>query len=119
MEEEFKKELEQINNKLNDISIKAEENSKGIKKNADSLDEHVQKIDKNSYALEFIKDYKNGEERLYKLLKSLIKVLVFITILWACTIGYLVYVLNDVGTETKEIDIDNVDVIDQSNIENR
>lgn len=104
---------------LKQIKELAQNNARAIENNAKRIDDNFGKINNNSYALEILKDYKNGEERLYKIVRAIIKVLVFTILLWVFTIGYLVYVLNDTSTETKEIDIDNVDIIDKSNIENR
>ena len=43
--------------------------------------------------------------------------------MWFATIGYLVYILNDIGTETTTteelIDIDDVDNIENSHIHNK
>ena len=47
----------------------------------------------NSFALELIQDYKKQNKRQF------IVILVILT-MWFATIGYLVYLLNDIGVET-------------------
>ena len=43
---------------LNEIKKLAEENSKLIKKNSTSIKENFERINKNSFALEILRDYK-------------------------------------------------------------
>lgn len=70
----------------------------------------------NSFALELIQDYKKQNKRQF------IVILVILT-MWFATIGYLVYLLNDIGveetTETYTQEINDVDSIENSTINNR
>lgn len=70
----------------------------------------------NSFALELIQDYKKQNKRQF------IVILVILT-MWFATIGYLVYLLNDIGveetTETYTQEITDVDSIENSTINNR
>lgn len=46
-------------------------------------------------------------------------IIIIILVMWFLTIGYLVYVLNDIGTiETSSQQIEDVDTIENSNITN-
>lgn len=70
----------------------------------------------NSFALELIQDYKKQNKRQF------IVILVILT-MWFATIGYLVYLLNDIGVEetaeTYTQEITDVDSIENSTINNR
>lgn len=72
----------------------------------------------NSFALELIQDYKKQNKRQF------IVILVILT-MWFATIGYLVYLLNDIGveetttTETYTQEITDVESIENSTINNR
>ena len=65
--------------------------------------------------MSLLKDYKKQNKRQF------IVILVILG-MWFATIGYLVYILNDIGTETTTteelIDIDDVDNIENSHIHN-
>lgn len=65
-----------------------------------------------SFAMELIKDQKKQNKRMFVIILVILS-------MWFATIGYLVYVLNDIGyVETEEtIDIDNVDNIQDSDIQ--
>ena len=64
-----------------------------------------------SFAMELLQDYKKANKRLFI-------IIIIILIMWFCTIGYLIYILNDIGTiETKQ-EIEDVDKIENSNITN-
>lgn len=69
-----------------------------------------------SFAMELIKDQKKQNKRMFD--RMFVIILVILS-MWFATIGYLVYVLNDIGyVETEEtIDIDNVDNIQDSDIQ--
>ena len=65
-----------------------------------------------SLALEMLSDYKKANKRQFILI-------LVILVMWALTIGYLVYTLNDIGTvETTSQKITDVKSIDNSNIAN-
>lgn len=69
-------------------------------------------MNENSFARELLADMKKTNKRLF--------------IIWLCTffglllsIGYIVYLLNDISTiETTEQIIEDVEIIENSNIEN-
>jgi hypothetical protein len=69
----------------------------------------------NSFAMEILDDYKKANKRMY------IIILVILG-MWLLTIGYLIYVLNDIGTEeiteTNTQEITDVDTIGNTNIMN-
>lgn len=80
------------------------------------MKKEVQEMQEESLAMSLLKDYKKQNKRQY------IIILVILG-MWFATIGYLVYILNDIGTETTTteelIDIDDVDNIENSHIHNK
>lgn len=63
-------------------------------------------------ALELLADYKKVNKRQFV-------IIIVILIMWFLTIGYLVYVLNDIGTiETSTQEITDVESFDNTNIAN-
>lgn len=63
-------------------------------------------------ALELLSDYKKANKRQFI-------IIIVILIMWFLTIGYLVYVLNDIGTvETSTQEITDVESFDNTNIVN-
>lgn len=79
-----------------------------------SLKEDVEKlndkVEQTSFAYELLSDYKKVNKRQFVIILVILG-------LWFATIGYLVYVLNDVGTiEESSIEIDDVQQIDNSHI---
>ena len=75
---------------LEEIGKIAIENKQLINENKKLINDNFQKIQNNSYALEFIKDYKADSKRWFT-------ILIVVLCMWFITIGYLVYVLNDTG----------------------
>lgn len=70
------------------------------------IKKELNEIKEESFAMELLRDYKKANKRQF------IIILVILT-MWFATIGYLVYVLNDIGvieeTTTQEVtDIDTV-----------
>lgn len=102
---------------IEELARQVEENAKRldthleeIKKNGTNISNNHKKIQQNSYALDILKDYKAGSKRMFIALMTVL-------FMWFATIGYLVYVLNDIGTvEESTIDIDGVETIDNSHI---
>lgn len=80
------------------------------------MKKEVEEMQEESLAMSLLKDYKKQNKRQY------IIILVILG-MWFATIGYLVYILNDIGTETTTteelIDIDDVDNIENSHIHNK
>lgn len=70
-----------------------------IKEDVEKLNE---KVEQTSFAYELLSDYKKQNKRLFV-------VILVILSMWFATIGYLVYVLNDIGVieETTEVTQDN------------
>lgn len=70
-----------------------------------SLREDVEKIEdkveKTSVAMEMLKFSKEQNNQLEANNKRMFKVLIVVLVFWFLTIGYLVYVLNDMGTTTE------------------
>lgn len=75
------------------------------------IKKEVQEVQEHSFAMELLKDQKKQNKRQFI-------IILVILCMWLATIGYLVYVLNDVGTskETQVLDIDDVEKIDNSHI---
>lgn len=103
-----------IEKKLEEIEKQLEKNTNKIIDNANNIDKNKGKIKQNSYALDILKDYKNGSKRLFI-------ILIIVLIMWFATIGYLIYVLNDIGTIEEETtqEISDIQTIENSNIINK
>lgn len=69
----------------------------------------MKELENKSFAKELLDDYKKANKRLF------IIILVILP-MWFATIGYLVYILNDIGKSTDTIDIQDVESIDNSHI---
>lgn len=69
----------------------------------------------NSFAMEILEDYKKANKRMFVIILTILA-------MWLATIGYLVYLLNDIGveeiTETTTQEISDIDNIDGANIIN-
>lgn len=116
--EDLKKNVKLLEKDMKKLETKLDDNVTLIINNMNKLHKHEEKINNNSlkikengYALEILKDYKFGNKRLFI---SLIIVL----IMWFATIGYLVYVLNDVGSIETTQEIEDVETIENSNVIN-
>lgn len=68
------------------------------------IKKELEEVREESFAMELLKDYKKANKRQF------IIILVILT-MWFATIGYLVYVLNDIGVieETTTITQENAD----------
>lgn len=79
-----------------------------LKEEVLEMKKEVKEIQEESFATQILHDYKMQNKRQF------IVILVILG-MWFATIGYLVYILNDIGTETTTteelIDIDDVDNI--------
>lgn len=84
-----------------------------IEENIEKLEK---KVEKQSLAMQLLEYSKEQNRQLEKINKRLIIVLIIILVLWFATIGYLVYILNDVGTVNDSIDIQDVESIDNSHV---
>ena len=77
-----------------------------------AVKKEVNELREKGFALELLSDFKKQNKRQF------IIILVILG-LWFLTIGYLVYVLNDIGTiETSTQEIEDVETINNSSISN-
>lgn len=79
-----------------------------IREDIEKVQNKVEEIEHKSFAMEILQDYKKANKRLFVSL-------IIILSMWFATIGYLVYVLNDIGTYDS-IEIEDVENIDNSHI---
>lgn len=79
----------------------------GLKENIQEIEGKVEQV---SFAYELLSDYKKQNKRQFV-------VILVILGMWFATIGYLVYLLNDIGVvEEDSIEIQDVETIDNSHI---
>lgn len=84
----------------------------GIKEDLEQIEKRVENVEMQSFAMMLLKDYKKQNKRLFI-------IIITILIMWFLTVGYLVYILNDIGTiETSTQEIQDVETIENSNITN-
>ena len=76
-------------------NIIKKENEMGIREEMLEMKKEVEEIQEESFAMKLLKDQKKQNKRQF------IIILVILG-MWFATIGYLVYVLNDIGTITEE-----------------
>lgn len=77
-----------------------------------AVKKEVKELREKGFALELLSDFKRQNKRQF------IIILVILG-LWFLTIGYLVYVLNDIGTiETSTQEIEDIETINNSSINN-
>lgn len=91
-------------NEIDEIKEIAERNYNLIAENTKKINNNLERINQNSYALEILKDYKKENKRMFI-------ILIIVLCMWFLTIGYLVYVLNDVGTIQTTQEISDVESI--------
>ena len=84
--------LEELQKRLDENTDKIMRNLKKIEHNANKIDANSEKIQQNSVALDVLKEIKGDT-------KMVVAVLIVVLVMWFATIGYLVYVLNDIGIE--------------------
>jgi hypothetical protein len=84
--------LEELQKRLDENTDKIMHNLKKIEHNANKIDASSEKIQQNSVALDVLKEIKGDT-------KMVVAVLIVVLVMWFATIGYLVYVLNDIGVE--------------------
>lgn len=73
-----------------------------LREEIEDMKKEVEEIQEHSFAMELLKDQKKQNKRQF------IIILVILG-MWFATIGYLVYILNDIGTETTEVTQENSD----------
>ena len=62
----------------------------GLREEIEDMKKEVQEIQEESFATQILQDYKRQSKRQFI-------VILVILIMWFATIGYLIYVLNDIG----------------------
>ena len=73
------------------------------------MKKEVQEIQEQSFVMELLKeDHKKNK-------RQFIIILVILG-MFTCLLGYTIWLLNDIGTTTDTIDIDNVETVDNSHI---
>ena len=80
-----------------------------LKEEVLNMKKEVEEVKEKSLAMELLQDYKKTNKRQF------IIILVILS-MWFSTIGYLIYILNDIGSTTDTIDIQDVESIDSSHI---
>lgn len=80
-----------------------------IKEDIEELKTKAEELEKESFAMEILKDYKKQNLRLFWM--WIITVVALISV--SC---YLIYVMNDIGVSEETIDIEDVENIDNSHI---
>lgn len=81
----------------------------GLKEEVIELEKEVEEMQEHSFAMELLKDQKKQNKRQF------IIILVILG-MFTCLLGYTIWLLNDIGTTTQSIDIEDVENIDNSHI---
>ena len=82
-----------------------------MQEDIEKIENKVKEIEQKSFAMSILSDYKTAFKRLFY-------VLIIVLFMWFGTIGYLVYVLNDIGVVETTQEIEDIDSIENSNITN-
>lgn len=80
-----------------------------IREDIEELKTKAEELEKESFAMEILKDYKKQNFRLF--IMWIITVVALIGV--SC---YLIYIMNDIGVSEEVIDIQDVETIDNSHI---
>lgn len=81
----------------------------GIREEVLEMKKEVEEMQEHSFAMELLKDQKRQNKRQF------IIILVILG-MFTCLLGYTIWLLNDIGTTTQSIDIEDVENIDNSHI---
>lgn len=81
----------------------------GLKDDVLAVKKELNEVKEKGFAMEILSDYKKTNKRMFV-------ALVLILCMWFSTIGYLVYILNDIEYTEETIDIQEVETIDGSTI---
>ena len=81
----------------------------GMREDIMAVKKDLEEVKNESFASEILKDYKKANKRQF------IIILVILT-MWFATIGYLIYILNDIGVIEETQTIENIDNIENSTI---
>ena len=76
-----------------------------------AVKKEVNELKEKGFALALLSDFKKQNKRQFI-------IILVILVLWFITIGYLVYVLNDIGTIESTQEITDIDTINNSSISN-
>ena len=77
-----------------------------MKEDINMAKKELNELKEHSFAMEILREQKKSNKRLFV-------ALIVVLCMWFVTIGYLVYVLNDIGKyDEQTIDIEDVEVID-------
>ena len=82
-----------------------------LKEDIEEIQEKAEILETQSFARSILEDYKKANKRMFV-------IIIIILIMWFSTIGYLVYLLNDISYVETTQEIDDVDSIENSNITN-
>lgn len=80
-----------------------------LKEDIEELKMKAEELEKESFAMEILKDYKKQNLRLF--IMWIITIIALIGV--SC---YLIYIMNDIGVSEEIIDIQDVETIDNSHI---
>ena len=80
-----------------------------IKEDVENAKKEIAEIKEESFAMELIKGCKQTNKRLFT-------IIIVILGMWFATIGYLVWLLNDIQQIDNDIEIQDVEQIDNSHI---
>ena len=72
----------------------------------------VKELKEKSIAMELLSDFKKQNKRQFI-------IILVILALWFITIGYLVYILNDIGVVETTQEVNDIETIENSTIKNR
>lgn len=67
----------------------------GLKEDIAKVEKKINTIEHESFAMEMLKDQRKQNKRMFI-------ILLVVLCMWFATIGYLVYILNDIGTIQEE-----------------
>lgn len=88
-----------------------------IEKDIDKLDNKVKRLEQETWATDILHDYKETNKRIYDINKRLIRIIVFLIVCLVASIGYTIYLLNDISDiDSDVIEIQDVETIDNSHI---
>lgn len=75
-----------------------------MREEVEELKKELNKVKEQSLAMEILKEQKKSNKRLFI-------ALIVILCMWFATLGYLIYVLNDIGTIETIQEVEDVDTI--------
>ena len=104
--EDLKEIIEKLEARIDSNTERMISNMNELHSHEDKINANAYKIQQNSYALDILKDYKTGNKRYFT-------AFIIVLIMLCLTMGYLIYVLNDIGTieRTTNQEVTNVNTI--------